>query len=144
MKGFWFTTRGRQLLELMDPEASFYFPDGWFDGFKQRHMISFRRLTNVCQRLASDKESAVRSFHKNIATMHFKVNKQGRWENSGFIKWQMSTRHHYPSVLLMVLPRLTPETKLFGCGDVDLGWRRGNVLPRLPCLLTENPESSHC
>lgn len=66
VKGFWFKTRGKQLLEEMDPEASFHLSDGWFDGFKQRHRISFRRSTNVSQRPASDKESAVRLFHRNI------------------------------------------------------------------------------
>ena len=47
VKCFWFKTRGRQLLEQMDPEASLHFSDGWFDGFKQRHRISFRCSTNV-------------------------------------------------------------------------------------------------
>ena len=66
VKGFWFKTRGRKLLEQMHPEASFHFSDGWFDGFKQQHRISFRRSTNISQRPASDKESAVRSFQINI------------------------------------------------------------------------------
>jgi hypothetical protein len=52
-----------ELLELLDPEASSHFSDGWFDGFKQRHRISFRHSTNVSQGPAKDKE---RSFHKNV------------------------------------------------------------------------------
>ena len=35
VKGFWFKTRDKQLLEQLDLEASFLFSDGWFDGFKQ-------------------------------------------------------------------------------------------------------------
>ena len=83
VKGFWFKTRGRQLLEQMHPEASFHFSDGWFDGFKQRHRISFRRYTNVSQRPTSDKESAVRSFHKNIRHIALQGEQTGKVEKFG-------------------------------------------------------------
>ena len=66
VKGFWFKMRAKQLLERIDPEASFNFLDRWFDSFKKRHRITFRRSTNVCQKPADDKKSAVRSFHKTI------------------------------------------------------------------------------
>ena len=66
VKGFWFKTRAKQLLERIDPKASFNFSDGSFDSFKKRYRISFRRSTNVCQKPADDKKSAVRSFHKTI------------------------------------------------------------------------------
>ena len=49
VKGFWFKTRGRQLLKQMDPEASFHFSNGWFDGFKQRHRISFMCISKTSQ-----------------------------------------------------------------------------------------------
>ena len=47
LKGFWFKTTGRQLFKEMDPEAQFQFSDGWFDGFKERHRISFGHSTDV-------------------------------------------------------------------------------------------------
>lgn len=37
VKGFWFKTRGKQLLTQIHPDASFLFSDSWFDGFKTRH-----------------------------------------------------------------------------------------------------------
>ena len=40
VKGFWFKTRGKQLLMQMHPDASFLFSDSWFDRFKTRHRIS--------------------------------------------------------------------------------------------------------
>ena len=40
VKGCWFITRGRQLLDELEPEASFQFSSGWFVRFKSRHKIS--------------------------------------------------------------------------------------------------------
>ena len=82
----------------MDLEASFHFSDGWFDGFKKRHRISIRRSMNVSQRPASDKESAVRSFHKNIRHIALQGEQTGK----------------------VVQPTLILETKLFGFKGVDL------------------------
>ena len=55
----------------------------------------------------------------------------------------MLTRHHYPSVSLTAQPTPILETRPFGFEGVDLDWRSGNVLPRLPSLRMARPESSH-
>ena len=66
VKGFWFRTRGKQLLSRLHPDASFLFSDSWFDGFKTRHRISMRRRTHVAQKPPSDKKEAVQHFHRAI------------------------------------------------------------------------------
>ena len=66
VKGFWFKTRARQLLQQKHPEELFQFSDSWFDGFKTRYKISFRRPTNVCQRPPADKREAIQQFHRLI------------------------------------------------------------------------------
>ena len=66
VKGYWFRIRARQLLDSMHPEATFYFSNCWFKAFKDRHGISLRRPTNICQRPAEDKMTAVQSFHKDL------------------------------------------------------------------------------
>lgn len=66
VKGFWFKIHGQQILAEMEPESTFAFCNGWFDRFKARHKISLRRSTNVAQKPANDKRSAVQSFHREI------------------------------------------------------------------------------
>ena len=55
VKGYWFKVRARQLMEEICPGKPFAFSDGWFAAFKERYSISFRQVTNQCQRPASDK-----------------------------------------------------------------------------------------
>ena len=57
-----------RLLAELDSEAGdkFKYSDGWFSRFKARHNISLRRTTNIAQRPPSQKESAVRLFHRTI------------------------------------------------------------------------------
>ena len=50
----------------VDPEATFAFCNGWFDRFKVRHKISLRRSTNVAQKPANDKRTAIQGFHREI------------------------------------------------------------------------------
>ena len=66
VKGWWFRVRGRQILSELNTEASFQFSNMWFDGFKERHHISLRRGTNVCQNPPEDKEAAIQHFHRSI------------------------------------------------------------------------------
>ena len=66
VKGFWFKTRAKQLLEKMEPGTNFKFSNAWFTGFKSRHRISLRRVTNVSQRPPSDKREAIQLFHHSI------------------------------------------------------------------------------
>ena len=127
VKGFWFNTRGKQLLEQMNSETLFKF-------FLNSSRISFRRSTNVSHRPASDKESAVRTFHKNIC--HIALQGEQTEKVRIFGLHQVinvdQTPLPFPSALLIVLPMLTLGTKKFGFEGVDLGWRRDSVQPRLP------------
>ena len=66
VKGFWFRTRAKQLLQQMHPDDTFHFSDCWFNGFKSRHRISLRRPTNTSQRPAADKREAIQQFHRTI------------------------------------------------------------------------------
>ena len=66
VKGWWFCVRGRQILNELNAEASFQFSNVWFDGFKERHHISLRKGTNVCQKPPEDKEAAIQHFHRFI------------------------------------------------------------------------------
>ena len=50
VKGFWFKVHGKQLLQEMHADTPFKFSEGWFDRFKERHRISFRRRTNTVQK----------------------------------------------------------------------------------------------
>ena len=121
VKGFWFKTTGKQLLEQLDPEASFLFSDGWFDGFKQRHRISFRRPTNVSQRPANDKESAVRTFYKNICQATLQGEQTGKVGTFGL--------HQVANVDQTPLPFCFADT-----GDKTV-WVRGggSGLEKRPC-----------
>ena len=69
VKGYWFKIRGKQLLTQMNLDSevhSFQFCDGWFDAFKQRHKISFRRSTNMSQKPPDHKRGAIQTFHRHI------------------------------------------------------------------------------
>ena len=44
----------------------FRFSPGWFDRFKARNDLSYRRATNVVQQKPSDHEIKIRSFHQEI------------------------------------------------------------------------------
>ena len=95
---------------------------------------------NVCQRPASDKESAVRSFHMNIRHIALQGEQSGKVGKFGL--------HQVANVDQTPLPFCfadgpTLETEPFGFEAVDLGWRRGNAPLRLPCSLMARPESSH-
>ena len=64
VKGWWFLTRGKQLLPEND--SGFKFSKGWFNRFKRRYKISLRRPTNTAQKQPTDKEEAIRKFHHEI------------------------------------------------------------------------------
>lgn len=66
VKGYWFKTRAKQLHAKIYHDKPFSCSDGWFDAFKQRHKISFRRATNACQKPAENKKDAIQQFHKAI------------------------------------------------------------------------------
>ena len=47
VKGWWFKTRGEQLLQSMSPpRGKFKFSDSWFDGFKRRYKLSLHPPTH--------------------------------------------------------------------------------------------------
>ena len=67
IKGWWFRTRAKQLLQAIPGECQFKFLNGWFDGFKKRYKISLRCLTNKAQHVLSDKRELIRNFHRNLS-----------------------------------------------------------------------------
>ena len=66
VKGWWFKTRAKQILELNKPDSTFRFSEGWFINFKRRYRISLRRPTNTAQKQPDDKEEAIKEFHRKI------------------------------------------------------------------------------
>ena len=66
VKHYWFKTRACQLMREMHPDDDFRLSQGWFDRFKARNDLSYRRATNVAQQKPSDHEIKIRSFHQEI------------------------------------------------------------------------------
>ena len=60
VKGWWFKTRGEQLLQSISPHCNFKFSNNWFNGFKRHHP------THKAQVIPSSKAELVRSFHRAI------------------------------------------------------------------------------
>ena len=82
VKAWWFKLRSRQILEEIQPLASFSFSDGWFRGFKTRFGISLRRATNTGQKQPEDKRSSIQAFHQKIRRTALEVQKVsplGQW-----------------------------------------------------------------
>ena len=50
----------------LHPDIEVKFSPGWFDHFKARSKISYRRSTNVAQRKPADMEDQIRAFHLEI------------------------------------------------------------------------------
>ncbi len=72
VKGWWFKTRARQILEAQstctttdsNQSHTFKFSLGWFTRFKARHRISLRKPTNTAQKPPNEKEEAINKFHQ--------------------------------------------------------------------------------
>ena len=50
----------------LHPDVDFKFSPGWFDRFKARNKLSYRRSTNVAQTKPADMEDKIRAFHLEI------------------------------------------------------------------------------
>ncbi|RPA78178.1 hypothetical protein BJ508DRAFT_329449 [Ascobolus immersus RN42] len=78
IKSHWFYAQARSYFELLWPwevtinrdgdkvYGAFKFSERWFMGFKRRHGISLRRLTNKAQVIPEKKETAINDFHQFI------------------------------------------------------------------------------
>ena len=66
VKHYWFRARAVQLMSELHPDVEFKFSPGWFDRFKVRNKISYRRSTNVAQTKPADMEDKIRAFHLEI------------------------------------------------------------------------------
>ena len=66
VKGWWFRTRGQQLLKSISPGSKFKFSNMWFDGFKKCYKISSCHPTHKAQVVPSSKRELIRSFHRHI------------------------------------------------------------------------------
>ena len=64
VKGWWFKTRAKQLLQdTREEESQFKFSNAWFSGFKRRYKIRLRRPTNKAQHIPTDKRELIQNFH---------------------------------------------------------------------------------
>lgn len=90
VKGWWFKTRAKQILELNDPASTFKYSEGWFTNFKRRYKISLRRPTNTAQKQPSDKEDAIVEFTDKFVQFSFLVREMAhRRTHSASIRLQM-------------------------------------------------------
>ena len=127
VKGFWFKARAKQILQRMNPDATFLFSDAWFDGFKLRHRISLRRPINVWQ-LTKERRSS--SSIEQSERLLMKRYQQDQLGVSHHDKLPMSIRHLCHSPSLAVEPTQILVTRQCGFGVLLLVWTRGNVQPR--------------
>lgn len=86
VKSYWFKARSFQLMKEMHPGAKFSFSQGWFDKFKQRNKISYRRATNIAQKTPADHEELIREFHRSIRRIA-----ASKGSKSGLGKFSLST-----------------------------------------------------
>ena len=103
IKHYWFHTRAMQLMSELHPDVDFKFSPGWFDRFKVRNRISYRRSTNVAQTKPADMEDKVRAFHLEIRRVSAST---GSEEPLG--KFQLSTVANVDQ---------TPLPFTFNCGQ---------------------------
>ena len=66
IKKWWVCNRAKELKKEMYPESPVQFSNGWFERFKKRHDLSYRKATSVAQNPPTDKLETVREFHKFI------------------------------------------------------------------------------
>ena len=72
----------------LHPDVDFKFSPGWFDRFKARNKISYRRSTNVAQSKPADMEDKIRAFHleiRHVATMKDSDEPLGRFQLSTIV-----------------------------------------------------------
>ena len=62
VKGWWFKSRARKILDSMQPDNTFKYSLGWFTCFKTHYKISLRRATNTAQKVPQDKEAAIQEY----------------------------------------------------------------------------------
>lgn len=70
----------------LHPDVEFKFSPGWFDRFKARNKISYRRSTNVAQSKPADMEDKIRAFHLEIRRVAASTDSDG-----SLGKFQLST-----------------------------------------------------
>ena len=137
VKGWWFKTRAKAILESTTPSATFKFSEGWFTRFKKRYHVSFRRPTNTAQKAPSEKEEAIQNFHQEIRAIQLPDGGDGPQEER-FRLHQIASMDQTPlpfSLILLVV-KLTIQPILLLCGFVvgRLGLTSGSALHNLQFL----------
>ena len=130
VKGFWFKTRGKQLLTQMYPHASFFSSDSWFDGFKTKHGISMRRQTHVAQKPPSNKKKLSSTSIIRLERLPRSQDQHDPLDAFCHHKLQTWTKCHCPSVSWMEKLMQILVTRLCGCETVLLVLKKGNAQPR--------------
>ena len=85
VKGWWFKTRAKQLLQATEAGSQFKFSNAWFAGFKRRYNISLRRPTNKAQNVPTTKKQLIQNFHRKIcqeAAVGPQIGKLGQFNTS--------------------------------------------------------------
>ena len=83
VKHYWFRARAVQLMSELHPDVDFKFSPGWFDRFKARNNLSYRRSTNVAQTKPTDMEDKIRAFHleiRRVAALKYSVEPLGKFQ----------------------------------------------------------------
>ena len=114
VKHYWFHTRAVQLMSELHQDVDFKFLPGWFDRFKARNKLSYRRSTNVAQNKPADMEDKIRAFHLEIRVLQHRKIQVNPWARSSCPLSSMWIRHH--SLSLSIVGRATTkrEARQFG------------------------------
>ena len=128
VKHYWFRTQAVQLMSELHPDVDFKFSPGWFDRFKARNNLSYRRSTNVAQTKPTDMEDKIRAFHlenRRVAALKDSVEP---WASSSCALSPMWIRHHFLSLSIVGRATTKRETRQFGIAVQPLVLTSTNAL----------------
>ena len=66
VKKYWFLRRGKQILDELEPDHNFLFPNHWFQRFQNRYTILLRRKTHCSQKTPTVLEPVIKKFHTSL------------------------------------------------------------------------------
>ena len=118
VKGWWFKTRAKQILDSSDPGHAFQFSEGWFTNFKNRYKISLRCPTNTAQKPPDDKEAAIMEFHRQVR----RIQLPGKGEGPQEEQFQL---HQIANVDQTPLPFSFTQGRTYDTTNSSTVWVRG-------------------
>ena len=66
VKRWWFVTQGKQILDELEPDHNFLFPNYWFERFQNRYNISLRRKTHCSPKPTTALKQAIKKFQSSL------------------------------------------------------------------------------